>query len=189
MSPLSRKRKSRSKSAPPKNVLLGVTSSVACYKALSIASALRQRGHRVKTVLTPNAAKLISPALFNAVTKDEVFAESFAEGCFSPDHIALSRWADIFLIAPATANTLGKIASGVCDNLLTTLVVSRKCPLFVAPAMETGMWRNKIVRKNAEILKRLSIKIIPPAAGYLASGSSGTGRMEEPEKIIEKIGL
>jgi len=171
-----------------KRILLGVTSSVACYKSLEIASRLVKKGRSVKTVLSPNASKLVSPVLFEAITKDEVFTEQFDEKkIWKEDHISLSRWADIFLIAPATANTINKIACGICDNLLTTLVLARKCPLFIAPAMEETMWKNKITQENISKIKKLGIKILGPERGFLASRKEGIGRMMEPQKIVERI--
>ncbi|MBU3955497.1 hypothetical protein KJ633_03470 [bacterium] len=173
-----------------KNILLGVSSSAACGKALTLASALVKKGHAVKTVLTPSAARLISPQLFSALTKNDAFSEQFsADGVFREGHIALSEWADIYLIAPATANTIGKLAAGICDNLLLTLAVSRRAPLFIAPAMESMMWKNRNVRENVSRLKKGGIKIIGPVSGRLASGSSGPGRMSEPEDIIKKLAL
>jgi len=173
-----------------KNILLGVCSSAACGKALAIASALVKGGHAVKTVLSPSAAKLISPQLFGALTKNEAFSKQFySTGVFREGHISLSDWADIYLIAPATANTIGKLASGICDNLLLTLAVSRRAPLFMAPAMESMMWKNAFVRENVGKLKKDGVKFIGPVSGRLASGSIGQGRMSEPEDIIKKLPL
>ncbi|MCD6311158.1 MAG: hypothetical protein J7M11_01730 [Elusimicrobia bacterium] len=173
-----------------KNILLGVCASAACGKALALASTLVKKGHAVKTVLSPSAAKLISPQLFGALTKNETFSEQFrADGVFREGHISLSAWADIYLIAPATANTIGKLASGICDNLLLTLAVSRRAPLFIAPAMESAMWKNSFVRENVAKLKNDGVKFIGPVSGRLASGSIGQGRMSEPEDIIKKLPL
>ncbi len=173
-----------------KNILLGVSSSAACGKALALASALAQKGHAVKTVLSPSAAKLISPQLFSALTKNEAFSEQFsADGVFREGHISLSAWADIYLIAPATANTIGKLALGICDNLLLTLAVSRRAPLFIAPAMESAMWKNAFVRENVIRLKKEGVEFIGPVSGRLASGSTGPGRMSEPGDIIKKLPL
>jgi len=176
------------KSQKNKRILLGVTSSVACYKSLEIASRLVKKGCSVKAVLSPNASKLISPILFEAITKDEVFTEQFDERkVWKDDHISLSCWADVFLIAPATANTISKIACGICDNLLTTLVLARKCPLFIAPAMEETMWKNRIIQENISKIKKMGIKILGPERGFLASRKEGIGRMMKPQKIVEKI--
>ena len=180
-------RRSRTKS---KNILLGVCSSAACFKALSLASALVKKGHEVKTVLSPSAAKLISPQLFSAVTKNEAFSEQFGESfAFSDGHISLSDWADLYVIAPATANTIGKLAAGICDNLLLTLAVSRRVKLFIAPAMESVMWKNGFVRENVAKLKSSGVRFIGPVNGRLASGSTGQGRMSEAEDIIKKLPL
>lgn len=180
-------RQSRSKS---KNILLGVCSSAACFKALSLASALAQKGHAVKTVLSPSAAKLISPQLFGAITKNEAFSEQFNPSFVSGEgHIALSDWADFYVIAPATANTIGKLASGICDNLLLTLAFSRRGELFIAPAMESRMWGNSFVLENVSKLKKTGVKFIGPVRGRLASGSTGQGRMSEAEEIIRKLPL
>lgn len=173
-----------------KNILLGVCSSAACGKALTVASALVKDGHAVKTVLSPSAAKLISPQLFGALTKNEAFSRQFySNGVFREGHISLAVWADIYLIAPATANTIGKLASGICDNLLLTLAIARRAPLFMAPAMESGMWKNAFVRENVLKLKKAGVKFIGPVSGRLASGSTGPGRMSEPEDIIKKLSL
>ncbi|MBA3053297.1 MAG: flavoprotein [Candidatus Omnitrophota bacterium] len=180
-------RPSRTKS---KNILLGVCSSAACFKALTLASALVKKGHAVKTVLSPSAAKLISPQLFGAVTKNEAFSEQFNPSLVSGDgHISLSDWADFYVIAPATANTIGKLASGICDNLLLTLAVSRRGALFIAPAMESRMWQNGFVGENVSKLKKSGVKFIGPVTGRLASGSTGPGRMSEAEDIIKKLPL
>ncbi|PIU18997.1 MAG: hypothetical protein COT16_00435 [Elusimicrobia bacterium CG08_land_8_20_14_0_20_44_26] len=173
-----------------KNILLGVTSSVACYKALTLASLFVKKGLTVKTVMTPNAALLLSPVLFNAVTADEVLADGLSrQKPFETGHIALSEWADLFIIAPATANTISKIASGICDNLLTTLVVSRRAPLYLAPAMESAMWNNSVIKENCEKLKKIGVKFIGPARGRLASGKVGIGRMTEPVDIVKELKL
>ncbi|MFH1353398.1 MAG: flavoprotein [bacterium] len=177
-----KKRKKRK----PFSVILGVTSSIACYKAAVIASIFTKEKCMVKTVLTPEASKFISPVLFRGLTGNAAFVEQLSPGD-AENHIALSDWADVFVIAPATANTISKIAAGICDNLLTTLVVSRRCPLFVAPAMETAMWENGIIKKNILILKKQGIKIIGPDAGRLASGGTGVGRMSEPEEIVSRV--
>jgi len=175
--------KKRSKNS---SVILGVTSSIACYKAASIASILTKKKCAVKTVLTPSAAKFISPVLFRGLTGQDVFVDQFSSR-HAENHIALSDWADVFIIAPATANTISKIALGICDNLLTTLVVSRRAPLFVAPAMESAMWKNKIIKQNVLSLKKQGIKIIGPAVGRLASGKTGEGRMAEPDEIVSRV--
>ena len=173
-----------------KNIILGVSSSVACFKAPSLAGIFVKKELAVKTVLTPAAARLISPVLFNAVTADEVFVEMFVpDRPMYPNHISLSKWADLFVIAPATANTIGKLASGICDNLLTTLAVSRRVPLYIAPAMESAMWKNSAVARNVDLLKKEGIKFIGPERGRLASGSSGIGRMSEPEEIARRLPL
>lgn len=182
MRKLVKKRKKRK----PFSVILGVTSSIACYKAAVIASIFTKEKCMVKTVLTPEAAKFISPVLFRGLTGQEAFVEQLSPGS-AENHIALSDWADVFIIAPATANTISKIAAGICDNLLTTLVVSRRCPLLVAPAMETAMWENGIIKKNILTLKKQGIKIIGPDAGRLASGGTGAGRMSEPEEIVSRV--
>lgn len=173
-----------------KNIILGVSASAACGKALTLASALVKKGHAVKTVLSPSAAKLISPQLFGSLTKNEAFSKQFyGTGACREGHVSLSAWADIFLIAPATADTIGKIASGICDNLLLTLAVSRRAPLFMAPAMESMMWKNVFVRENVAKLKKSGVKFIGPCSGRLASGSEGLGRMSEPEDIIKSLSL
>lgn len=195
------------KRSKPRKVILGVTSSIACYKAANIASILTKKKCLVKTVLTPAAAKFISPVIFRGLTGQEVFVypvtEFFCNGIdletsrsygvnqlssdHAENHIALSDWADVFVIAPATANTISKIALGICDNLLTTLVVSRRALLFVVPAMESAMWKNKIIKKNILTLKKQGIKIIGPAVGRLASGKTGEGRMAEPDEIVSRV--
>ncbi len=171
------------------NILLGVTGGVAAYKALDLASKLTAMGAKLKTVMTENACRLIGPKSFEAVTASAVYTDMWATTeDFKISHIALADWADIVVVAPATANIIGKAANGICDDLLSTMLCTcwNKTTLMV-PAMNTNMWENPIVQANIEKLRKIGFQIIGPATGRLACGTEGIGRMTEPQEIIEAI--
>jgi len=157
------------------NVLLGVTGCIAAYKAADLASKLAGQGCSVRTIL-------------EALTGGPVYTSLWAQEQFDIGHISLADWADIVVLAPATANIIGKMAVGVCDDLLsTTLCVCWEKPILIAPAMNTRMWRNPIVQENVKRLKKLGAAFIGPASGRLACGDTGEGRMTEPADILGKI--
>jgi phosphopantothenoylcysteine decarboxylase/phosphopantothenate--cysteine ligase len=169
-----------------KNIVLGVTGGIAAYKAVHLASRLCAAGATVKTVMTPHALHLVGPKSFQAVTQSSVHTDPWTD--ITPttmEHIDLGEWADLFVIAPATANILGKMANGICDDLLSTLLcASWRKKILMAPAMNVNMWDNPAVQRNLATLTELGITTVGPEAGRLACGTEGMGRMAEPEQII-----
>jgi len=174
-----------------KNILIGITGGIAAYKILTLISMLVKNGYSVKTILTENALNFITPLTAQTLSNNEVFVSQFpATVNFSPEHIALADWADIFIIAPATANTIAKLANGIADNLLTSVFLAFKKDIIIAPAMNTNMLNNPATQKNLESLKaRENIILLSTAEGYLACGKSGVGRMQEPEILFKLIEL
>jgi phosphopantothenoylcysteine decarboxylase/phosphopantothenate--cysteine ligase len=171
------------------NVLLGVSGGIAAYKAVDLACKLTAAGASVKTIMTENACRFIGAKSFEAVTGMEVFT-SMWDGPqeYQIGHISLAEWADIIAVAPATANIIGKIANGICDDLLSTvLCVCWQKPVLIAPAMNEKMWNNPAVRKNVESISQMGLKIIGPQKGRLACGAEGLGRMSEPQEILTAI--
>lgn len=175
------------------NILLGVTGGVAAYKVVDLAGRLTAAGARVKTVLTENACRLVGPKSFEAVTQSAVFTTLWSTSEeFLISHIALVDWADVVVVAPATANILGKIANGICDDMLSTTLCAcwplvESSAVLLAPAMNTNMWANPAVRHNVKVLKERGFQFIGPAEGRLACGTEGIGRMSEPQEILEAI--
>jgi len=171
-----------------KHILLGITGSIAAYKAAILVRLLVKEGAEVKVVMTKLAKEFITPLTMATLSKNPILVDFFdPENGQWNSHVDLGMWADLYLIAPATANTMGKMANGVADNLLITSYLSAKCPVMIAPAMDLDMYKHKANLKNIEILKSYGNTIIEPASGELASGLSGKGRMEEPEVIVEKV--
>jgi len=171
------------------NILLGVAGGIAAYKAVDLASKLTAAGARVNTVMTESACRLIGPKSFEAVTSSAVFTSLWSgpEG-YEVSHINLAEWADIVVVAPATANIIAKIANGVCDDLLsTTLCVCWAKPALLAPAMNDKMWNNPAVQRNVKTVKEIGFQLVGPEKGRLASGAEGVGRMSEPQDILERI--
>ena len=175
------------------NILLGVTGGVAAYKAVDLASKLTAAGARVNTVLTENASRLVGPKSFEAVTNSAVFTTMWsAPEEYEISHIALADWADIVVVAPATAGIIGKIANGICDDLLSTTLcacwpVIESGAALLAPAMNTRMWKNPAVQRNVKTAKEMGFVLVGPAEGRLACGAEGIGRMSEPQEILQKI--
>jgi phosphopantothenoylcysteine synthetase/decarboxylase len=172
-----------------RNVLLGVTGGVAAYKAVDLASKLTGAGAGVRTVMTENACRLVAPKSFEAVTAGPVFTSlwSDAQG-HQMSHIALADWAQIVVVAPATANIIAKVANGICDDLLSTaLCTCWATPALFAPAMNTRMWENPATQRNVETLRARGVRLIGPCAGRLACGTEGLGRMAEPQEILATI--
>jgi len=171
-----------------KNILLGVTGSIAAYKAVDLASQLTKAGGNVDVILTPSAEKLVSPLTFRSVTGKKVFTDTDLWDTTSHiAHINLALPADIMLVAPATASTIAKLAHGQADNLLTLTALAIRCPLVVAPAMDAGMYSNPFTQENLEILKLHGITILGPDEGHLASGLTGKGRMLEPRALLGSL--
>ena len=171
-----------------KKILIGVTGGIAAYKSVEIASRLKKLGANVKVAMTKSATEFVTPRTFQEITKNPVAVEMFADVTnFEETHIALANFADVVLIAPATANFLAKVAHGIADDLLTTTILATPAPLIFAPAMNTVMWENSATQDNLKILLSRGVKIIEPATGMLACGTSGKGRLPEPEKICAEI--
>jgi phosphopantothenoylcysteine decarboxylase/phosphopantothenate--cysteine ligase len=175
------------------NILLGVTGGVAAYKAVDLASKLTAAGADVKTVMTESACRLVGPKSFEAVTRSAVFTTMWGPpGENKISHIELVDWADIIVVAPATANILGKIANGICDDMLSTTLCAcwtlvESGAVLLAPAMNNNMWVNPAVQCNVKTLQERDFKFIGPAEGRLACGTEGIGRMSEPQEILEAI--
>jgi len=170
---------------PERNLVLGVSGSIAAYKAVDLASKLTQAGVAVHTVMTENATKLVSPLSFSAITGRPATVDTFAaEKRFSIGHISLAELADAVLIAPATANVIGKIACGIADDLLTSTVIASRAPLIIAPAMHTAMWENPATQANVETLRKRGVVFVGPAVGRLASGGFGRGRFAPLGEIL-----
>ncbi len=170
-------------------ILLGVSGGIAAYKAVDLASKLTAAGSIVKTVMTDSACELIGPKSFEALTGNPVFMNLWN----SPDeyeigHIDLASWADIVLVVPATANIIGKIANGICDDLLsTTMCACWRKPVIIAPAMNNRMWEHPAVQKNISIIKDMGFELVGPVKGRLACGDEAVGRMAEPANIISVV--
>ena len=171
-----------------KKIVLGITGSIAAYKACYIIRGLVKAGAEVQVVITPAGKEFITPITLSALTQKPVVSEFFSQrdGTWH-SHVKLGLWADAMLIAPCTASTLGKMAHGVADNMLVTTYLSMKAPVFIAPAMDLDMYQHPTTQQNMERLRSFGNHIIEPQSGFLASGLEGKGRMEEPEKIVEYL--
>ncbi len=168
-----------------KNIIVGVTGSIAAYKAAILVRSLVKAGADVRVLMTPLAKEFITPLTMATLSKHPILVEFFnPENGEWNSHVSLGEWADALVIAPATANTMAKMAAGVADNLLLTTYLSARCPVFVAPAMDLDMYVHAATQANIERLHMLGVGIIEPAEGELASGLSGKGRMAEPEDIM-----
>lgn len=169
-----------------KTIILGVTGSIAAYKAATLASRLHQLGARVHVAMTDAATHFIAPLTFESLTHRPVLRNVLALGADSEiEHVSFAKRADLILIAPVTANTLAKLAHGFADDVLGALCLDTRAPILLAPAMETGMWENAATRDNLKILQQRGMFLIEPNAGHLASGASGKGRMAEPQVILD----
>lgn len=170
-------------------VLLGVSGGVAAFKAVDLASKLTAAGAEVRTVMTDSACRLVGPKSFEAVTGSAVYTDLWAAAeDHKIGHVALAQWADVVVVAPATANIIGKVANGICDDLLSTVLCT--CwskPTLVAPAMNSDMWANPAVRHNVAAIKKMSFEVMGPERGRLACGVEGAGRMSEPQDILGAI--
>lgn len=171
-----------------KHIVLGITGSIAAYKAASLARLLIKEGAEVQIVITPAGKEFITPVTLSALTQKPVVSEFFTanDGTWH-SHVDLGLWADLMLIAPATASTLGKMANGIADNMLITTYLSMKAPIMIAPAMDLDMFAHPSTIRNIEILKSYGNLFIEPASGHLASNLIGKGRMEEPENILKEV--
>src|ERR1035437_1609310 len=171
-----------------KKIILGVTGSIAAYKSAQLIRLLVKEGAEVKVIMTELAKEFITPLTLATLAKHPVLVDFFdpTNGDWN-SHVDLGLWADAYVIAPATANTIGKMANGIADNLLLTTYLSAKCPVFIAPAMDLDMFAHPATQRHLETLKSFGNQIIDPSVGELASGLEGKGRMEEPERIVRFI--
>ena len=171
-----------------KCVVLGVTGSIAAYKIANLASALVKLHADVNVIMTHNATNFINPITFETLTGNKCLVDTFDRNFqFNVEHVALAKRADIFMVAPASANVIGKMANGIADDMLTTTILAAKCPKLISPAMNTNMLENPIVQDNIKKLEGYGFEIIDPAAGYLACGDTGAGKMPEPEILLSYI--
>ena len=168
-----------------KTVLIGITGGIAAYKICNLIRLYKKEGANVRVVVTPNALNFVTKLTLQTLSGNEVYVDNFEIKEYKPEHIALTE-ADIFVIAPASANTIGKIANGICDNLLLSTACAFSKPILIAPAMNENMWKNPFVQENLVKLKNAGYHIIEPETGFLACGTNGIGRMKEPEEIFEK---
>lgn len=171
-----------------KKIVLGITGSIAAYKACMIIRGLVKAGAEVQVVITPAGKEFITPITLSALTQKPVISDFFSQrdGTWH-SHVALGLWADAMLMAPCTASTLGKMANGIADNMLITTYLSMKAPVFIAPAMDLDMYQHPTTQQNMERLRSFGNHIVEPQSGFLASGLEGKGRMEEPERIVETL--
>jgi len=181
-------------SVPPalsdRRLLLGVTGSIAAYKAAPLVRRLKQAGAEVQVLMTPSAERFVSPLTLGTLSEGEVLTEIFpdnAEGSWTK-HVTLGEWADLFVVAPATAQTIAKLALGFCDSMLTATALSARCPLLVCPAMDREMYRHPTTQDNLDRLREIGYEVMPAEHGALASGLEGQGRMPDPETIRDRAG-
>ena len=168
-------------------VVLGVTGGIAVYKACELLRLLQKRGIDVFVVMTQNACRFVAPLTFETLSGHPVAVDTFDRPqTWEVEHIALAKRADLFLIAPATANIMGKMACGIADDMLSTTVMATRAPVLVAPAMNTGMWENAAVQQNVKTLRARGVEIVAPVSGHLACGDSGAGKLEDVEVIAER---
>ena len=172
-----------------RNIVLGVTGGIAAYKSAEVVSRLRHLGANVHVIMTKNATEFVAPLTFRTLSANPVVTDTFAAPEeWNVEHVALAKLADLFVIAPATANILAKMACGIADDMLSTTVLATKATVLVAPAMNTGMWTAEATRQNVETLRNRGVEFIGPDNGMLACGDEGTGRMSEPAEIVNRIG-
>jgi len=170
------------------HIVLGVSGGIAAYKAPELVRRLRDAGADVRVILTPNAARFVSPLSLTAVSEHGVIVDQWGSSdSGGVDHIALARWAELPIVAPATANILAKVAHGLCDDLVSLMICASACPVVFAPAMNNRMWDNPITRENVAKLQGHGYRMIGPEPGWLACRNVGTGRMSEPAKIVEEV--
>jgi len=181
------KRKKDGQTLQGREILVGVTGGIAAYKAALLVSRLVQEGAAVSVVMTEHAQRFVGPLTFQALSRRPVYTDLFAEGAYDTDHIALADRAEAAVVAPATANVIGKLAAGIADDLLSTVLVALRVPVILAPAMNEAMWNHPAVQANVETLRRRRVRFVGPEEGRLACGTEGLGRMAEPETILAEI--
>lgn len=170
-----------------KHILIGITGGIAAYKICTLIRDFKKSGADVKVICTPNAMNFVTKLTLQNLTQNNVYCDEFTMKEWKPEHISLSDWADIMLIAPATANTIGKIAQGIADNFLTSVACAFSKKMIVAPAMNCNMWNNEAVQNNLKILQKRGIEFLPPDSGFLACGYTGKGRLCSLEKIYNAV--
>ena len=171
-----------------KTVLLGVTGSIAAYKIAYLASALKKLHAEVHVLMTKNATNFITPITFESLTGTKCLVDTFDRNFqFQVEHVSIAKKADVVMIAPASANVIGKLAHGIADDMLTTTIMACKCKKFISPAMNTNMFENPILQDNLKTLEHYGYEVIQPASGYLACGDTGAGKMPEPETLLSYI--
>ena len=171
-----------------KTILLGVTGGIAAYKSASLASRLVKAGAEVRVIMTEHATNFINPITFETLTGHKCITDTFDRNFeFQVEHVSLAKKADVIMVAPATANIIAKLAHGLADDMLTTTILASHAPKLIAPAMNTGMYENPVTQDNLALLKKYGMKVIEPAAGHLACGDEGKGKMPEPEILYEHI--
>lgn len=171
-----------------KKIVLGVTGGIAVYKAVDLVSRLRKQGAEVRVVMTEHAQEFVTPLTFKEISGNKVAVSMWESNQeFNVEHIALANWADVFVVAPATANILAKMVCGIADDLLSTTLLAAQAPIIVCPAMNTGMYENPATQENIAKLQQRGITVMPPAVGMLACGTSGAGRLPEPQQIVDFI--
>ncbi len=169
-----------------KTILIGITAGIAAYKICELIRMYKREGANVRVMVTPNALNLVTVLTLESLSQNEVFVDNFDIKEYKPEHISLCDEADIMVIAPATANTISKVANGICDNLLTTTVCAFNKPIIIAPAMNTNMWKNQFVQENVSKLEKFGYNILNPESGFLACGTTGEGRLCSLDKIYNK---
>ena len=171
-----------------RKILLGVTGSIAAYKAAELVRLFVKNGDEVTVVMTPAATEFVRPLTFQTLSRNPVYVEQFAPPqAWKPEHIALSDWADAVVVAPATANTLAKMRFGIADNLLTSILLATRAPVFAAPAMNNGMWESAVTQDNIAALKERGVTVIDPDDGELACGVRGKGRIASPDAVFAAV--
>ena len=171
-----------------KTIVLGVSGGIAAYKAAQLASDLGKTGADLHVIMTRNATEFVSPMTFETLVNNRVAVDTFDRGFeYNVEHVALAKKADVFLIAPATANVIAKMAAGIADDMLTTTVLAARCPKIVAPAMNTGMYDNPVTQRNLQTLRAFGVAVVEPESGYLACGDTGRGRLAEEGALLEAV--
>ncbi len=169
-----------------KCVVLGVTGGIAAYKACEIVSRLKKLNANVRVVMTEHACRFVAPLTFETLSGNQVYVSQFDKN-WEIEHISLAKSADLMLIAPATANIIGKMANGIADDLMSTTAMAMRVPILLAPAMNTAMWKNAATQHNVEVLAERGVRYVGPESGFLACGDADIGRMSEPMKIVEEV--
>ncbi len=170
-----------------KKIIIGMCGSIAAYKTATLVRLLIKAGAEVKVIMTASASQFIAPLTLSTLSRNKIYSDLTDDGSNWNNHVELGLWGDAMVIAPASANTIGKMANGICDNMLLATYLSAKCPVFYAPAMDLDMWKHKAVKRNIDLLHSFGNILIPVEHGELASGLIGDGRMAEPEHILQHL--